>query len=73
MDPALAFITGALDKGGPALLAIVFAVLYFQEKAERKAMTTMFIDLNPKILVTLNEIRSILSATGGRGVNGGGK
>lgn len=56
----MTFITGAIDKGGPATLALIFAILYWQEKSERKEMTKLNMEMTPRLLTALNFIQSIL-------------
>lgn len=59
-DPALTFLTGLIDKGGPAVLSVIFAFLYWNERKERQQMTAVLIDVLPKTIAAIETMKVIL-------------
>lgn len=59
-DPALAFLTGLIDKGGPAVISVIFAFLYWNERKERQQVTTILIDVLPKTIAAIETMKTIL-------------
>lgn len=60
MDPTIQFLNDAIVRGGPAVLAVVFMVLYIRENLERRGQTKILLDTLPKMTVALETMRAIL-------------
>lgn len=70
MDPALTAILSLLEKGGPLLLAGVFAVMWYGERTERKEMTGLLLQMVPDMIAVTKDVKAAVDllrvAVGGK-------
>ena len=42
MDEVLKFLVGSIEKGGPSAIAAIMAIMWWQERADRKAAQSKY-------------------------------
>lgn len=71
MDPALTGLVGMIDKGGPYVLASVFAFMWWYERTERRERTELLLKMVPDMVAAVKDVKAAIDmlrvAMGGKG------
>lgn len=58
MDPLLVGILTLLEKGGPYVLAGVFAIMWWDQRTERKEMTGLLLQTVPDMIAVTKDVKA---------------
>jgi hypothetical protein len=71
VDPLLTALLGAMEKGGPWAVAIVFAIGWWLERTERKENTGLLLKMVPDMIAATKDVKAAIDmlrvAVGGKG------
>lgn len=71
MEPMLTALLAALERGGPYVIAIVFAILYWDQRLERREQTALLLKLVPEMVAVTKDVKAAIDmlrvAMGGKG------